>query len=725
MKYCDTCHSTFPTDFSVCPKDQSPLRETEELLPGMVLRGKYEILDKIGAGGMASVYRARHLTFDEIRAIKVVSNQLARDEKFLKRFKNEAIIARKLRHPNAVRIDDFDTTEDGRPFIVMDYVEGKSLRQVLHEEGALPTLRAIRIARQVAAALDAAHYLGIVHRDIKPDNILIVPMPAKSEYGTDIAKVLDFGVAMFREGATQGPAGYTPTQTSMVVGTPQYISPEQAVGKPGSEIDGRADLYSLGVVLYEMLTGVPPFESDTAVGMLLHQLQTAPQPPRERCPDRDIPPEVSALVMRALEKDPDRRFRTADEMTQALSDPKGWGETVVLGSGGFPPVKEPATPPQGAGEFQVKPAAAAPAPAKALGDDLDLLYTANAPGSRNPDRPGREPGLLRNSDFGGVDFDAMLKSQEPEPPEPPEPQPSKPASTVAIPTPAAVAARPVVKPQPKPAPPAAVRPAPPSPPRPTPPPGPAKPVRTPAGPKATPTETVYQERKPKGAAVALPAWLPTAGLVAVAALVVAGGAIFAWKRSQSPRPAASATTSIPTRPDSLILQDVKEALKNSQILRRVPIEASVQNGVVTLSGKTYRANVPAIAQAVAVTVPGVVQVDNRIEVVGAQGTVSQPDAAGQGRQDAASTPATPAPARRPAPFGGAEEAPPVPGALPSASDQGVGVQQIRIQQQIDMGNYRLAQHDYQGAAQAFRRALALDPNNAAARQGLRQAEQGR
>jgi len=720
MKYCDTCRTTYPTEFAVCPKDQAPLRETEELLAGMILRGKYEILDKIGSGGMAAVYRAKHLTFNEIRAIKVVSNQLARDEKFLKRFKNEAIIARKLRHPNAVHIDDFDTTDDGRPFIVMDYVEGKNLRTVLHEGGPMPAQRAVRIARQVTAALDAAHKLGIVHRDIKPDNILIVPMPAKSEYGSDIAKVLDFGIATVREGGPIGTPGYTPTQTSVVVGTPQYISPEQAMGKPGSEIDGRADLYSLGAVLYEMLTGAPPFDSDTPIGVLLQHLQAQAKPPRERCPQLDIPAKVSALVMRALEKEPGKRFQSAEEMTRALSDPEHWDASAA-------PAAPPAAKAAAAAaipEFEVKPAPPPTPPPPAHDDDLDVGYKGR----------DRDSGVR----FAGVDFEAMKKAQLPpelEPEEPPPLPPPKKTPTIVAGPPTGITPKPSAAPpaqvEAKPAPGVAV-PTPPPRPRPTPPPGPAPAPQAKPSPSSRPgpeqTHTFYKESTPKGPGVALPAlpaWLPKAGYIGLGALLLLILAVFAWNRMHAPAasPQAAATGTAPTRDDALVLQDVKQALHDSPTLRRIPIQVSVQQGVVTLMGRTNNANIPGFAQAVVGAIPGVVQVDNQIDVVtGAAGYGTSGRAApSAGRTDSTTTSSP-----RPAPFGGAtQEAPPVAGALPSASDENVGVQQMRIQQAIDMGNYRLGQGDYPGAARAFRRALALDPNNAAAKQGLLRAERGR
>ncbi len=297
---------------------------SNELQPGMTIRGKYQIVDKIGSGGMASVYRARHIAFGEVFAIKVVSTLLAGTEDFLRRFKAEAIITRKLRHPNAVRVDDLDFTEDGRPYIVMEYVEGQSLRKVIQEQGALGVPRSIAIARQVAGALGAAHALGIIHRDIKPDNILIVNQPD----GSDLVKVLDFGIAKVKEGALDLGEGYAPTQTGIVVGTPQYISPEQALGMKGDAIDGRADIYSLGVVLYELLTGDLPFHSDTAMGVILHHIQTAPRPPRDLRPDLGIPQTLSDVLMKTLAKDPGRRFQNAAELLQALGRPHDSGTAV-------------------------------------------------------------------------------------------------------------------------------------------------------------------------------------------------------------------------------------------------------------------------------------------------------------------------------------------------------------------------------------------------------------
>jgi len=276
---------------------------------GTLVRGKYRILSKIGQGGMGSVYKALHVSFDELRALKVMSPELLRDELFVRRFKHEAVITRRLQHPNAVRVDDIDETEDGRPFIVMEYIEGESLKKLIKREGALPAPRVCPVIKQVAAALDAAHRLGMVHRDIKPDNIVLVQTPEGVQ-----AKVLDFGIAKVKESRLGGTGSMTLTGTGVVIGTPQYMSPEQAMGKRGEQLDGRSDLYSLGVVMYEMLAGDLPFKADTSMEMLLAHLMKAPTPIRTLRPELQIPEPVADLVMRLLEKKAELRPATGQAL---------------------------------------------------------------------------------------------------------------------------------------------------------------------------------------------------------------------------------------------------------------------------------------------------------------------------------------------------------------------------------------------------------------------------
>ena len=281
----------------------------------MIIRSKYEILARIGTGGMGAVYKGRHVTFNELCAIKVVNDSIAGDKNFLQRFQTEAVVTRKLRHPNAVRVDDFDYTDDGRPFIVMELVEGRNIGEVLQSEGPLQVPRAIRIAIEVARALGAAHKLGFVHRDIKPGNIVLTT----NEQGRETAKVLDFGIAKLRQAAGDAQSAITMTMTGMVVGTPLYMSPEQFMGKKaGDEIDGRTDLYSLGVVLYQMVTARLPFQGDTLYSIMMQHIEGNARPPDELVPELNIPPALSKVILKAIDKSRELRFQTAEELIIAL-----------------------------------------------------------------------------------------------------------------------------------------------------------------------------------------------------------------------------------------------------------------------------------------------------------------------------------------------------------------------------------------------------------------------
>jgi eukaryotic-like serine/threonine-protein kinase len=320
MKKCPKCLNVYPAEFSLCPKDGSSLQETSLWSSGNVIRGKYRIQSKIGEGGMATVFRAYHQLLNEQRALKVIHPELSNDKEFMARFKNEAIMARKLHHPNAVRVDDLDIAEDGRAFIAMELAEGETVRGLLNKAGPLPIGLVLDISYQICLALEEAHKLGMVHRDIKPDNIVLLPRKDSAP----LAKILDFGISRLREehrGAGGSQKGLT--RTGMVIGTPEYMSPEQALGKRGTQLDGRSDLYSLGVLMYRMLTGELPFQGETTVEIILEHLNTSPKSPNEVRADLRIPPSVTAIVMKAMMKDRDQRYATAGEMAQAIQEVRG------------------------------------------------------------------------------------------------------------------------------------------------------------------------------------------------------------------------------------------------------------------------------------------------------------------------------------------------------------------------------------------------------------------
>ncbi|HET7442282.1 MAG TPA: serine/threonine-protein kinase [Terriglobales bacterium] len=331
MKACPHCQASYPTNYTHCPRDGTPLLESQAWREGTTIRGKYRILGKIGEGGMAVVYKAMHTRFEELRALKVMNPELAGDQAFVRRFMHEAVLTRKLQHGNAVRVEDIDEAEDGRPFIVMEYIEGRSLKEVIQAEAPMASARVCSIAAQVAGALDAAHRMGIIHRDIKPANIFLV-----NAAGRETAKVLDFGIAKAKEGSSEdGMLSHsTLTGAGSVIGTPAYMSPEQARGLRGDQLDGRSDLYSLGVVMYEMLINGLPLKADTSVQWILAHAQTPPRPLWEARPDLQIPPAIAALVMRCLAKNsldrPESAYSLIEEIRQA--EQQGWspGRTLVF-----------------------------------------------------------------------------------------------------------------------------------------------------------------------------------------------------------------------------------------------------------------------------------------------------------------------------------------------------------------------------------------------------------
>ena len=276
---------------------------------GQLVADKYEVIDKLGEGGMGTVYRARQRPIDRLVAVKVLLGKLAEDEVAVKRFEQEARAVSKMQHPNTVTIFDYGQTIDGRLYLVMEFLKGQTLTDLLRRDGPLAAAVTIHIIRQVCASLGDAHAAGIIHRDLKPDNIFLTDVGADPNF----VKVLDFGVAKLADNE----AAATLTQTGMIFGTPKYMSPEQAEGKP---IDFRADIYAIGVVMYELLTARPPFLADTAVALLLKHISQPPPAFTKIRPDLNVPPRLEAITMKALAKDPDQRYLTVEDLAHDLGD---------------------------------------------------------------------------------------------------------------------------------------------------------------------------------------------------------------------------------------------------------------------------------------------------------------------------------------------------------------------------------------------------------------------
>src|SRR5262245_3515872 len=272
-------------------------------LTGMTLDQKYYLESKLSVGGMGTVYRAGRLLVGDRVAIKVLHPDRMADPHAVERFRREAQTASRLKHPNIVTVYDFGVSREGLNYQVMELAEGESLRSLVERHGRLAETAAAEIIRQVCAALDEAHRQGIVHRDIKPENILVQTITVGSQ-----VKVLDFGIAALRDVK----AGRL-TRAGAVVGTPHYMSPEHCLGE---ELDGRSDIYSLGIVLFEMLTGVVPFDSPTLTAIVVKHVNEPPPPPRTLNPR--ISPAVESVALRALEKLRDARPQTAGEMAREL-----------------------------------------------------------------------------------------------------------------------------------------------------------------------------------------------------------------------------------------------------------------------------------------------------------------------------------------------------------------------------------------------------------------------
>jgi serine/threonine-protein kinase len=333
MKACPKCGTEYPDTTTLCPADGVALEKTDDSLLGQTLAAKYRIEERLSTGGMGTVYRGTHVLMDKTVAIKVLRPSLAADEKIVARFSREARAASRISHPHALSVTDFGEAENGVVFLVMEYLKGRTLKEIIRQEGPMPLPRAVELLRQVGGALDAAHAEGVVHRDLKSDNIMLL-----SSSGTDYAKVLDFGIAKIQE-----PEGeYNPglTAPDLVIGTPQYMSPEQCSQSP--DIDARSDIYSLGVILYEILVGHVPFVGGSpTVIMLKHLQEPAPSVLDER---DDIPVAVGRVVTRALEKRPQDRYQTVNELVEDFTIAAGMEPASVSSSGTSRRVEPPTAP---------------------------------------------------------------------------------------------------------------------------------------------------------------------------------------------------------------------------------------------------------------------------------------------------------------------------------------------------------------------------------------------
>jgi serine/threonine-protein kinase len=305
-KVCTTCQNRYPEDFLVCPRDATPLHlegQEGDPLVGKVLGDAYQILRVVGEGGMGRVYEARHLRLKDRRfAVKVLHPEMARDAEIVARFQREAESASSISHPNVVDVFDVHRTPDGIPYLVGEFLEGEEVGDRLERQGQIDIPNAVHITRQVCRALSAAHARGIVHRDMKPENVFLV----NRDDGVHV-KVIDFGISK-----EAGPSNLT--KTGVVMGTPSYMAPEQA---RGDKVDPRADVYAVGAMLYHMVTGKKPFDSEDATSTLT--LVITEEATRPRALNDAIPEGLEVVIQRAMAKDVRERYASMSELDAALA----------------------------------------------------------------------------------------------------------------------------------------------------------------------------------------------------------------------------------------------------------------------------------------------------------------------------------------------------------------------------------------------------------------------
>ncbi|HEY2738521.1 MAG TPA: protein kinase [Thermoanaerobaculia bacterium] len=328
--------------------------------PGSVLDGKYEIMQRLGSGGMGEVYLVRHLHLQELRVVKILRQDLAADPSAQKRFMREARLATQIKHPNVAILYDFSRLEDGSFYMVWEHIEGEDVGDRLRRAGPFPVPLAVQLGIQALQGLEAVHASGVIHRDLSPDNLMLM----EDRRGQMNIKIIDLGLARTLE----TDANFEITQVGMFMGKLQYCSPEQAGASSGQTLDARSDLYSFALVLYEMITGRPPFDSENQAGFIFKRLSEDPLPLIRRNPQVDVPVELDRVVRRALERDRERRFPDAAAFISAL-DRVGQGmnaaETREIPVWHLPPSPRPASgapapsqgnPPAGSGARGQAPA---------------------------------------------------------------------------------------------------------------------------------------------------------------------------------------------------------------------------------------------------------------------------------------------------------------------------------------------------------------------------------
>ncbi len=326
---CLKCQASFDDAHESCPSCGERVTHFQKTYSTRLIDGKYQILERLGIGGMGEIFLVRHIHLNEERVIKVMRPNIASDDQSLQRFLQEARTSTMVKHRNLAMLYDFSTLEDGSYYMVWEFIDGTDIQKWVTTNGPLQAPLATEISIQALTGLEHLHSMGLIHRDISPENIML----AADHHGKLLPKVIDFGIA---KQLSEGEAGQGLTQTGMFVGKLKYASPEQAgFLKEGEHIDARSDLYSFGVVLYEMLAGRAPFLATNPQGYILKHVTEKPAPILDVNPDVKIPPKLEQIVFKALEKDRNDRYKSAGEMVNALEEVAGeLGESEEAGTFG-------------------------------------------------------------------------------------------------------------------------------------------------------------------------------------------------------------------------------------------------------------------------------------------------------------------------------------------------------------------------------------------------------
>ncbi len=310
---CPACNCKYEESLTFCPKDGTALVPDDnqvESREGQILADRYRIKKMIGEGGMGEVYEAEHIYIKKTVALKLLRGEITSNAEAVTRFHQEALAASTIGHENIVTIDDFGRLPDGSVYLTMEYLAGEPLSDLMLR-GRMDPARALEIVAQMCRGLAAAHSKGIIHRDMKPENVYLVA----AKDGTDLCKILDFGIAK----VSSADSGENLTRTGTIFGTPHYMSPEQAMGR---QLDHRTDVYSVGVIMYELFTGTVPFKAESFMGILTQHITALPQPPTECAPDRQIHPEIERIILTAMNKEPEKRYPSMVEFLEDLQNVK-------------------------------------------------------------------------------------------------------------------------------------------------------------------------------------------------------------------------------------------------------------------------------------------------------------------------------------------------------------------------------------------------------------------